>query len=378
MKKKKEIRKDINRKKISSRLRSFFNKKNTQILILILLLNLLFNLMLFDPKLFTGGDNAVYISLAESIVSGNGYRDIFDPSNPPHTQYPFGFPLLIAPILYLWGHNYIVMKLVIVLLCSAMLYFLWKTLQHISSPTITFFVVLLVAFNPDILHYSHWILTEIPYLFFTILGIFLFEKSLLYNSRNIIYLLLSSLVITYSYFIRPTGLALIIAGFIILLLKKKFRYSFYYLVIITICLLPWFMRNLKYGTALGESQNILMMRNVYDPESGVLTLAEFIKRIFTNIKLYCFSIIPSNIFYRVPRSQFAYYVLALLTIMPAIYGFFYQIRKKISILHTYFILYLLMILPWHEYVSTERYFLPVMPIFIYFMCLGLIKINEKI
>ena len=44
--------------------------------------------LVFDPKPFVGGDNAGYIILAESIETGQGYRDIHIPGAPRHGQYP--------------------------------------------------------------------------------------------------------------------------------------------------------------------------------------------------------------------------------------------------------------------------------------------------
>ncbi|MGB9721929.1 MAG: hypothetical protein ACPL28_10685, partial [bacterium] len=65
-------------------------KKEIPLWIFLLIYTIL-SLLLFDPKLFTGGDNAVYIILAESITTGKGYKNIYLPEQPPHTQYPPGF-----------------------------------------------------------------------------------------------------------------------------------------------------------------------------------------------------------------------------------------------------------------------------------------------
>ena len=57
---------------------------------LFMLLNLVFCLLLFDPKLHTGGDSSSYVSLAESVLRlGDGYSDSMAPGAPvPHTVYP--------------------------------------------------------------------------------------------------------------------------------------------------------------------------------------------------------------------------------------------------------------------------------------------------
>ncbi|MRR10457.1 hypothetical protein EG831_10380, partial [bacterium] len=55
------------------------------------------SLLLFDPKPFVGGDNAAYVALARSLAGGTGFSEIWTPQGGAHTQYPFGFPLLLAP-----------------------------------------------------------------------------------------------------------------------------------------------------------------------------------------------------------------------------------------------------------------------------------------
>lgn len=381
MKKKKKSLKETGYSDFKIKFENTFNRKKTQILVFVLIINLLFNLLLFDPKLFTGGDNAVYITLAESIVSGKGYRNISHPSEPLHTQYPFGLPLLLVPILHFFGHNYILMKFLIILMGIGSVYFLWKLLLKVSTPMVTLCVVFLVAINPDIISFSHWILSEIPCLFFTILGIFCFEKSLQGERGNIKYLILSALACSYAYFIRPPGMALFIAGFAILLLRRKFRHMLIFSGVVLLCITPWLLRNIKIGALLGQSQNILLMRSVYDIESGTLTLPELLARSLANVKIYFLNIIPATTFYLLSMARFSaiyYYLFAFLTLFPTIYGFFYQVLKKFTFIHFYLVLYFIIILPWHEYVSSIRYFLPVLPFFFYFFCLGLIKLNEKI
>lgn len=73
-------------------------------------------MLLFDPKLYTGGDNATYLCLAKSLLAGDGYKDIYMPEEPPHTQYPPGYPLLLAGIMLFTGDNLFLLKMFSVLL----------------------------------------------------------------------------------------------------------------------------------------------------------------------------------------------------------------------------------------------------------------------
>lgn len=53
-------------------------------------------LLLYEPVLFTGGDNAGYMILGDAVRSGAGYRDLYRPEAPLHTKYPPGYPALLA------------------------------------------------------------------------------------------------------------------------------------------------------------------------------------------------------------------------------------------------------------------------------------------
>ncbi|MDH3733041.1 MAG: hypothetical protein OEU54_05880, partial [Gemmatimonadota bacterium] len=49
-------------------------------------------LLLFEPTLFPGGDNAGYLILGEALREGEGYRDLYLPGSPLHAKYPPVFP----------------------------------------------------------------------------------------------------------------------------------------------------------------------------------------------------------------------------------------------------------------------------------------------
>ncbi|MCY3788446.1 MAG: hypothetical protein OXH63_06620, partial [Gemmatimonadetes bacterium] len=52
----------------------------------------------FDAKLSLSGDNAEFITLTRSLAQGEGLLHINSPDPKPATKYPFGFPLLLAPL----------------------------------------------------------------------------------------------------------------------------------------------------------------------------------------------------------------------------------------------------------------------------------------
>ena len=66
-------------------------------------LHLVLGLLLYEPTLFPGGDNADYMILGESLRSFEGYRDLHLPGSPVHTKYPFGYPMLLGFLGWIGG-----------------------------------------------------------------------------------------------------------------------------------------------------------------------------------------------------------------------------------------------------------------------------------
>ena len=124
---------------------------------------IILSLLLFSPLLFTGGDNARYIILAESLTHGE-YRDLQFPGEPPHNLYPPGFPLLLAPVVAVAGRNIIVLKLWIVLFGVGGFWFFHKITQSISPPRYATLITLMYLLTPVLLEFNHWVLSEVPYL----------------------------------------------------------------------------------------------------------------------------------------------------------------------------------------------------------------------
>ncbi len=140
----------MSKKKLPRSENIFFDRH--KLLLLFLFIYIVLSFFLFDPKLFSGGDNAVYIILAESIVSGEGYKDMYMPDEPPHSQYPFGFPIMLSVPILIFGTNIILLKLLLLLTGLGSVCFMYKIGEYLfrvivapirnrcSAPSISTFI----------------------------------------------------------------------------------------------------------------------------------------------------------------------------------------------------------------------------------------------
>jgi hypothetical protein len=105
---------------------------------------------------------------------------------------------------------------------------LWKKLSGNSALALT--ACLLAVFNANIMEYSTIMMSEIPYLFFSVLalwGLVHMEQSAKTNTGLLKnkYLWITIFSVVVSYYIRTAGLSLVGGALLYLLLKKRWAYA---------------------------------------------------------------------------------------------------------------------------------------------------------
>ena len=121
-------------------------------------------------------DSGVYVSLAYSLVTGEGYREIYEVGLPSHTKYPPVFPLLLAFVIYLFDVDFWAMRLLITGLGVVALYVVYMFFRRIAGDKVALTVLVLTGVSPGIWFYSQSILSEIPYLLVSFVGLLCLEK----------------------------------------------------------------------------------------------------------------------------------------------------------------------------------------------------------
>jgi 4-amino-4-deoxy-L-arabinose transferase-like glycosyltransferase len=347
---------------------------------LLMALNLFFCLVLFDPKLHTGGDSSEYVSLASSVLrTGDGYADSAAPGDPvPHTKYPPGYPLMLAPLLALFGPNFVILKLLSVALTvsSVLVFSLWVTER--VGPARWLAVSLAFAVNPAVVDYSRWILSEAPFLFVTLLALLFLQREAGEKAIGK-YFWLSILAIVAAYYVRSVGIVLIAAGTFYYLLTRQWRKSVYYNAVAAALSLPWFVRNqLLEGSATPYIEQFLL-RSVYEPEAGYHDLWGMIGRFFTNLWIYSAREMPRVLVGSdsLWSAHVAVRGLGVVVCVLALAGLVHTARKRVGVAEIYFALSCLAILLFEEVVSDVRYLVPLVPLVLVYAADGVTLVTEK-
>jgi 4-amino-4-deoxy-L-arabinose transferase-like glycosyltransferase len=337
------------------------------------LLNLALCILLFDPKVHTGGDSSHYVLLAQSILrSGDGYADSIAPGGPvPHTQYPPGYPLLLAPLVALFGPNIVLLKLLSVALTVGSVLLFSVLVRGRLGERGWLWVALAFALCPVVVDYSHWMLSEAPFLFFTLLALVLLDRARDEEGYGT-YFWASMLAIVSAYYVRSIGVTFIAAGTLYYLVTRQWRKTVYYSVVAAALSLPWVIRNQLLAGAATPYLDQFLLRSVYQPEAGYHDVWGMIGRFFTNVWIYSGRELPRVLTGSASPWSAAVLVRgsAVVLTVIALVGFVRTARARLGVGEVYFALSCLAILLFEEVVSDVRYLVPLVPLVLLYVWEG--------
>jgi hypothetical protein len=168
-----------------------------------------------------GGDFAAYIMQAKSIsefapaafVEAN--RFTIEQSSHPlgPIAYPWGFPVLLAPLYRLFGLTPIALKAVNVVSWLLFLLVIWMAFRKSHPASMFLLLVSIIALNPVLLSFSNNILSDLPFLLVSTFCLSLIQRVVVQDRRLIspaIDLLIVGIVIAFAFFIRTNGAILLL------------------------------------------------------------------------------------------------------------------------------------------------------------------------
>lgn len=339
---------------------------------------------IFDSKLNLAGDNADYYLLAKAISQGDGYVSILSPDKPAVNHWPPGYPVIMAAAMKVFGYSLTTHKVIngLFLLASSVLaFFLFRRLSgNINLSFVTSFLILL---NGTMLSFSTVTMSEISFVFFTLLSIMFFlkidlEKEFWKNQHFYFFLICS----VYAYHIRTIGMALFGGIALYCLIKRYWKFMGAYLAGIILLSLPWFIRGKTTGGGNGYLRQLVMV-NPYQPEKGYLGPIELFLRVVKNIERYISKEIPSGILnFLEPDYQESaiapveYWFAGIIAIGLISYGL-YRLNNYRSLFVSYIIGNFTILIFWPEVFFGPRFMISLIPFFIFFIVLGLYDLVNR-
>lgn len=320
------------------------------------------------PAPHTGGDNAAYLSLAHSLVSGKGYTELWDPALPPHTKYPPLFPLALGAMMLAGASTWVAFKLFAAVSVGAavLLIFVWaaRRVGELAAAAIA----VLTLLSGGWLEAGRWILSEPLFLVLTFLALWALEgpgrtgeaeeegpAGIWGSGRG--WLAVGGAAALLAFFTRSAGLPLVLAALVALLLARRFRAAALFAVCFGIAGGLWLLRA-RIGGA-GAYQSEFWMVNPYQPELGTIGWLDLPARVWANLQLYVGTVLPGEWWPSVAGP--ARVMLGILLAGPAVWGWAAHLRRP-SAAELFLPLYLGLILIWPEVWSGDRFALPLYPL----------------
>jgi hypothetical protein len=339
-------------------------------------------LLVFDPRLFAGGDNAVYYLLGKALASGRGYVTLYEPGDPPHSLYPPGYPILLVPIFWLFGGSFVAGKALSLLASLAALALAARVLARRLDPESArrgafAFALFLLAVNPTAIAYSHWMLSEMPFLAVS-LGALVLAESGADRRRAWVG---AALLAAAAYLIRtaalPLGMAVAWAAWRV----RGWRAGLGSLAICLAAVVGWELRNHIVAPDQPGYLTQLLMVNSYYPQMGMLTPATFVARALSNLGEYAFLEIPRLVWPFVPglgvEPPSRAYLLGALLVSLMVFGLFRQVRRRgVRAGEVYAGLYAGILMSWQW--QGERFLLPVAPLLLSYLGVGIVDLARVV
>lgn len=333
---------------------------------------------IFDTKLSLVGDNTSYYILGNSIASGEGYSNIHHLGKEQHYHYPPGYPLLIATIIKFTSNSVEAIKIfngILFISAILILFFIIKKLTN--NLHIAFISCLVSLFNFHLLAYSTIVMSEIPFLFMSLLCFWIllkikFTQPVIKNTSFLVFIVL----VSFSFYIRSIAITLFLSFVLLLLLKRNWKYLLISALSFVLLYLPWIIRN---RDSTGSTYlNQLILKNPYQPELGNLHFHDIFERFFINLERYITKEIPYSLF-STNNTSFDYeniassdWLTGFLILLFIGFGL-YSLKNYRKYVLSYILCFLSLLLLWPYVWYGSRFILPIIPFLTFLLIFGLFR-----
>jgi 4-amino-4-deoxy-L-arabinose transferase-like glycosyltransferase len=317
-----------------------------------------------------GDDFASYVMQAGSIVHGtmdefvehNTFTIFKSSSQIGPVAYPWGYPLILAPVYAVKGIHPLALKLPGLLFFAGFLVCLYLLMRTRLGQLESILLVSLFAFCPLLIGFLDQILSDIPFLFFSTLALLLMlqEEKLKIGSA-----VLLGCTIAAAFFIRTTGILLLMS---FLLLE---------------CWIIW-LRRQDPETVKARGRNMLFTTGAFAllwilyallfPGGGESYFAQYqdftIRNALENALQYFY--VFSQFFGDSTPWKIIYYFLVVFFLLGA-----WNRRKEDLVFLLFFAIWMFLLITWPSW-QGARFIFPLLPVFVYFTFQGMKTAARKL
>ena len=317
-----------------------------------------------------GDDFAWYILQAKSIWNGNTDEFIQQSAftNDQSTTYvgplayPWGYPLILIPSYAIKGIHPLALKIPALFFYAGFLVCLYLLMKARLSHVESLILVSLFAFNPLLLQFLDQILSDIPYLFFSTLSLWLVTKEGRHSTQQNILIGVSIFLVT---FLRATGI-LLLGCFLIVEFFKLINHR-----------TDWgTIKQILLGSSIVcvSFISLWIASSILFPDGGGSYLSQYAELSVDKIRnsIAAYFNVYSLFFGEAAGWRYLYYALVVFFLI----GAGTRWREELFFL-LFFVLWMIVHIA-YPYWQGPRYIFPLLPIFIYFAFQGMKFVIQKL
>ena len=335
----------------------------------------------FDAKLGASGDNTEFIVLSRSIVQGMGVQYVNEPQPSIATRFPIGFPLMLASMEWLFSGEWVPMKWMVVVLFAASMPVVFQLVKDELGLWAGLVAAVICLSNFHLLSFAHQVMSEIPYLLFSMLALLFLGRVTVHNA--VVpkwWWWVGFCTMMWSYHLRGVGLVLVGTAILYLLVQRYWRPAIWFGLGAFVVALPWIVRNHLAGKGSIYFQQLLMV-NPYYPERGMIGWQDFVDRLELNGLIYSNLMVPWTLWpdpFKIMAQEWTFTnpVVLLLCVLTIYAIALCCIERRHLLLLAYTIFYMgtVLIWPW----PGERFLIPIIPLFIFFIIKVVLDIGQRL
>ncbi len=325
-------------------------------------------LLLFEPTLFPGGDNAGYMILGRALRTLRGYRDLYLPAAPLHTKYPPAYPALLAVLG--WAGGVPLFKLASLALTTtavALTGLLGRRWLGAAGGVLAAFVV---ALNPVLLEYGHYVLSEAPFVALVLFSLWaLSEGSPLPAWAGYV-------AVAAAFLTRTAGLPLLGAAVLAPLLARRWRRAGMALAVAVVAAGGWSLYQHLAAPEQAGYLRQLVLANPYDPAAGTVGVAGLVTRGARNLWSYVSGILPGSLTGAGAAAGATgagagpLTLAGLLLAALGVTGWIRRALRRLDVAELFTLLYGAEIALWPSVWTDRRFLLPVLPLVLLYVLVG--------
>jgi 4-amino-4-deoxy-L-arabinose transferase-like glycosyltransferase len=291
----------------------------------------------------------------------------------PHTKYPPGFPLLLAPIEFLFGDHVLLMRLLVALCAVASVGATYALFRRVANARVALAVSVMTAASFALLIEATRILSDVAYLLFSLVAL---HAAVRYREDLTVGRAVAAIaLIVAAYSIRIVGFTLAPALAAGILLdatthgawRWRARHAAAVLATVAVVMGAWMGRNALVSRGLPtELREALSYEDEFraldpsDPHSARARWGDIVARVSSNVPHYRGLLANLLSGRRVQDARIAS-GLALLWLA----GWAIALARRRSVVEFYTLLYALVYLLWPSW-QGERFLVPILPMVFYY------------